>query len=99
MKRKLLYIINPISGTKDKSSLREFVEAKTTEKGFEYAIYPSVESGNYSFLHPIIKEQNFTDIIIAGGDGTFNQAAKTQNSIWNYSLWFRERFGIQCRHP
>lgn len=87
MERKLLYIINPISGTKDKSSLREIIETKTTEKGFEFAIYPSVESGNYSFLIPIIKEQNFTDVIIAGGDGTFNQAA---NSLRKLNI----RFGI-----
>jgi diacylglycerol kinase (ATP) len=77
MKRKLLYIINPISGTKNKSSLREIIETKTIAAGFEFAIYPSVESGDYSFLIPIIKEQNFTDVIIAGGDGTINQVVNS----------------------
>lgn len=81
MKRKLLYIVNPISGTKSKSSLREIIKEKTTASGFEFAIYPSVESGDYSFLFPIIKEQNFTDVIIAGGDGTINQVVNSLRKL------------------
>ena len=81
MKRKLLYIVNPISGTKSKSSLKEIIRAKTTDAGFEFAIYPSVESGDYSFLFPIIKEQNFTDVIIAGGDGTINQVVNSLRKL------------------
>ncbi|MGZ8545214.1 MAG: diacylglycerol/lipid kinase family protein [Flavisolibacter sp.] len=71
--RKLLYIINPISGTRNKSSLQILIETKTTAAGLPFEIYPSVASGDYTFLEPIIKEERFTDIIIAGGDGTINQ--------------------------
>src|SRR5215213_4125521 len=81
MKRKLIYIVNPISGTKNKSSLREIIEVSTFAAGFEFAIYPSVESGDYSFLIPIIKQQNFTDIIIAGGDGTINQVVNSLRKL------------------
>src|SRR3569833_3115148 len=77
MVRKLLYLVNPISGTKNKDSLKELIEIKTRAAGFEFAVYPSVESGNYSFLVPIIREQGYTDIIIAGGDGTVNQAVNS----------------------
>lgn len=81
MKRKLLYIVNPISGTKNKSSLRELIEEKTIAAEFEFAIYPSVADGNYSFLAPIIKEEKFTDVIIAGGDGTINQVVKSLRKL------------------
>ena len=81
MNRKLLYIINPISGTKDKNSLRSLVEARTNAAGFEFAIFPSVASGDYSFLHSVIKEQEFTDVIIAGGDGTINQAVNSLRKL------------------
>jgi diacylglycerol kinase (ATP) len=81
MKRKLLYIVNPISGTKNKSSLQQIIKTKTTAAGFEFTIYPSVESGDYSFLFPIIKEQNFTDVIIAGGDGTINQVVNSLRTL------------------
>jgi diacylglycerol kinase (ATP) len=74
MKRKLLYIVNPISGTKNKVHLRQLIAEKTKAAGFEFEIFPSLESGDYSFLSPMMREEKFTDIIIAGGDGTINQA-------------------------
>jgi len=85
MKRKLIYIVNPISGTRNKSSLQEIIKAKTVGAGFGFAVYPSVESGDYSFLIPIIKEEHFTDVVIAGGDGTINQVV---NSLRKLKLQF-----------
>jgi diacylglycerol kinase (ATP) len=79
--RKLLYIVNPISGRGNKFSLQEIIKTKTTAAAFEFSIYPSVESGDYSFLLPIIKEQSFTDVIIAGGDGTINQVINSLRKI------------------
>ncbi|NTS40026.1 YegS/Rv2252/BmrU family lipid kinase [Flavisolibacter sp. BT320] len=74
MKRKLLYIVNPISGVSDKGSLKTIIETETKKAGFPFAIHPSVQGGDYSHLFPVIKEEKFTDVIIAGGDGTINQA-------------------------
>ena len=85
MNRKLLYIVNPISGTKNKRSLQDLIKEKTIAAGFEFSIYPSVADGNYSFLVPIIKEEKFTDVIIAGGDGTINQVL---NSLRKLKLQF-----------
>jgi len=72
MSRKIIYIINPISGTKSKSDLQKFVEAETKQKGIHFLVFPSVADGNYSFLHTIIKEEKITDVVIAGGDGTIS---------------------------
>jgi len=79
--RKLLYLVNPVSGTKDKKAVKEVIEAQTRQAQLDYAIYPSVESGDYSYLLPVIKEENFTDIIIAGGDGTVNQAVNSLRQL------------------
>jgi diacylglycerol kinase (ATP) len=73
MHRRFLYIINPISGTKNKQPLLDLIQAKSAAAGFSYSIYPSVAGGDYSFLDEIIPEQQITDIVIAGGDGTVNQ--------------------------
>ncbi len=73
MQRKILYIINPISGTRNKKQIREIAERETEKAGIPYAVYPSVADGNYGFLYPVIKEEGFTDVVIAGGDGTINQ--------------------------
>src|SRR5437868_11145015 len=72
MSRKIIYIINPISGTKSKSDLQQFIETKTAEAEISYSVFPSVANGDYSFLHSIIKKEKITDIVIAGGDGTIS---------------------------
>jgi len=73
--RNIIYIINPISGTRTKKDLQQLVERSTEAQHIPYQIFPSVESGDYSFLHSIIEEQKITDIVIAGGDGTVSQVA------------------------
>ncbi len=72
MHRHIIYIINPISGTRTKKGLESFIAAKTKERGIAHHIFPSVASGDYSFLHSIIKQEGTTDIVIAGGDGTIS---------------------------
>jgi diacylglycerol kinase (ATP) len=71
--RYFLYIINPIAGTRAKKDLQVFIEKETTTKGIPFQVFPSVASGDYSFLFPFIEEKKVTDIIIAGGDGTVSQ--------------------------
>lgn len=74
MQRRILYIINPISGVRNKKNLQEIVERETKKVGLLYWVYPSVVDGNYAYLFPLIKEKGITDVVIAGGDGTINQA-------------------------
>lgn len=73
MRRKIIYIVNPISGTRTQKNLRQLLEEKTTEKDISYSIFPSVANGDYSFLYQKINDEKITDVIIAGGDGTVSQ--------------------------
>lgn len=73
MPRHIIYIINPVSGTRTKKDLHSFIEQKTKEQDIPYRIFPSVASGDYSFLYSFIKQYKTTDIVIAGGDGTISQ--------------------------
>lgn len=73
MPRHILYIINPIAGTRAKKDLQAFIEKETAGRNIRYQVFPSVASGDYSFLLPVIKEQGITDVVIAGGDGTVSQ--------------------------
>jgi diacylglycerol kinase (ATP) len=75
--RNIIYIINPVSGTKSKNNLQQLIEKKTAEQEISFQIFPSVACGDYSFLHPVIKEQKITDVIIAGGDGTVSQVVSS----------------------
>ena len=73
MPRHIVYIINPISGTRKKSGLQKLIEEKTKKENIAFKIFPSVASGDYSFLSSIIKDEKITDIVVAGGDGTLSQ--------------------------
>ncbi len=73
MNRNIIYIINPISGTRKKARLQKLIEEKTRKACIPFQIFPSVADGNYHFLLPIIEEQKITDVVIAGGDGTVSQ--------------------------
>jgi YegS/Rv2252/BmrU family lipid kinase len=77
MTRKIIYIINPISGTRSKKSLQSVIEEKTKQKNIPFKIFPSVASGDYSFLIDLIKDEKFTDVVIAGGDGTVSQVVSS----------------------
>lgn len=73
MNRRIIYLINPISGTKGKDELLKLISQKTTERNIRFEIFPTVASGDYSFLEDKIKEEGITDIAICGGDGSVNQ--------------------------
>ena len=83
--RNIIYIVNPISGTGPKKALEFLIEQKTKAAKIPFQIFPSVESGDYSFLLPIIKEQKITDVVIAGGDGTISQVV---SSLMDHDLNF-----------
>ncbi|MFN8291627.1 MAG: YegS/Rv2252/BmrU family lipid kinase [Chitinophagaceae bacterium] len=85
MPRNIIYIINPVSGTRTKKDLQQLIENKTREKGFPFRIFPSVADGDYSFLHALIQEENVTDVVIAGGDGTVSQVV---NSLMSFDVCF-----------
>lgn len=77
MPRKIIYIINPISGTRTKAGMQQFIEKETRKKNIPYQVFPSVASGDYSFLKSVISEEKITDVVIAGGDGTVSQVVSS----------------------
>ena len=81
MARKIVYLINPISGTRAKSSLEKLLRNKTKEKGIWFEIVHSDPQGNYSLLQKKIKEESITDVVICGGDGTINAVANALQGI------------------
>ncbi|MEO8721323.1 MAG: YegS/Rv2252/BmrU family lipid kinase [Ginsengibacter sp.] len=70
MIRKILFFINPISGTKMKSGLERKIRKTCEEDNTDYEILFTSEDGDYSFLQEKIQTEKITDIIICGGDGS-----------------------------
>ena len=77
MARKIIYFVNPVSGTGGRDVLIKKIESKTTLQGIPFEILPTNAEGNYFFLKKKIDRENITDIVICGGDGTVSQIAGT----------------------
>ncbi|MBC7827554.1 MAG: diacylglycerol kinase family lipid kinase [Chitinophagaceae bacterium] len=75
MLRKIVYLINPISGTKEKTSLKDIIHKKTTEQNIPFEIQVSSKNGNYENLRKKIIAEKITDVVICGGDGTISSVA------------------------
>jgi diacylglycerol kinase (ATP) len=87
MLRKIIYLVNPISGIKEKSSLEEIISKKTADQNIPFEILPTSKTGNYEYLRNKILEENITDIVTCGGDGTISSVA---SALMDMDL----RFGI-----
>lgn len=72
MSRKILFFINPISGTRNKLHLEEKIVKKCIEKGISFEILFTSKEGDYGFLYEKITEENVSDIAICGGDGSIS---------------------------
>lgn len=75
MHRKLLFLINPISGTRNKNRLLEAIKKETTKRNIPFQILPTAIEGKYDFLKEKISQEKITDVIVCGGDGTINHVA------------------------
>ncbi|HLY70639.1 MAG TPA: YegS/Rv2252/BmrU family lipid kinase [Puia sp.] len=75
MNRKIVYLINPVSGISKKSSLVEMLTKKTTQRGIDFDIFYTNAEGDYELLKNKIQDERITDIVICGGDGTVNMIA------------------------
>src|SRR6266550_8170938 len=75
MKRKILFFINPVSGTRSKIQLEKKIVKKCQEKNIGYEFLLTAEDGNYSFLREKIGRDEITDIVICGGDGSISPVA------------------------
>ena len=87
MRRKILFFINPISGTRSKLQLERKIIKKCYEQNVDFEMLLTAEDGNYSFLKEKIKKDKITDIVICGGDGSMNPiVASLLNAKINFGI-------------
>jgi YegS/Rv2252/BmrU family lipid kinase len=75
MPRKIIYLINPISGNRKKTTLRDIITRKTKERQISFEILQTSKTGNYDLLKEKIRKEKISDIVICGGDGTVSSIA------------------------
>jgi diacylglycerol kinase (ATP) len=81
MVRKIIYLLNPISGTKKKEKVKDLIIRKTRAEGIEFKILPSRADGLYDDLREMIRNEKITDVVICGGDGTLNAVASALQGV------------------
>ena len=70
MQRKLIYLINPISGTTKKAGLHSVITQKTGAEGLPFEIMETRLDGDYKELRQKVISEKVTDVIVCGGDGS-----------------------------
>ncbi|MEI6264877.1 MAG: diacylglycerol kinase family protein [Sphingobacteriia bacterium] len=73
MERKIIYLINPISGTSKKEKTRLLIERETELQEIPFKVFYTNPTGDYEIVRELILHEGFTDVVMIGGDGTVNQ--------------------------
>ena len=71
--RKIIYVVNPISGRKTKDALLKKIDKLTKAKDLHYEFMFADINGNYQALRNKIERGKITDVVIIGGDGTVSK--------------------------
>jgi len=77
MNRKIIFLVNPISGTAKKETVLRYIEETLKEKQIPFEILPTNAAGDYDFLRQKIQWENITDVIVIGGDGSVNHVVQS----------------------
>ncbi len=85
--RKIIYLVNPISGTSKKEGIKKLIERETKAQGIAFEMYATNAAGDYDLLKDKIIREGITDVVMIGGDGTVNQVTGALKEL-------NVRFGI-----
>lgn len=70
--RRIIYLINPISGTRPRRSLIELITRVTSQRNIPFEILYTHPQGIYEDLKQKIVQEEVTDVVVCGGDGTMS---------------------------
>jgi diacylglycerol kinase (ATP) len=77
MTGKLIFLMNPLSGTRNKHRIKESLTRKLDGLGLAFEFISTNAAGDYKFLEAKILEEQITHVVILGGDGTVSQVANS----------------------
>jgi YegS/Rv2252/BmrU family lipid kinase len=75
MSRKIVYVVNPVSGTRPKSTLESVISRENDQRNISFEIICSNAEGDYRYLIQKITRESITDVVVCGGDGSVNAVA------------------------
>lgn len=76
MKKNIIFIMNPISGTARKAAIPRQIEECLDKEKYNYSVVNTMYAGHATEIAKTAKD-NGTDVVVAiGGDGTVNEVAR-----------------------
>ncbi|MBX2923059.1 MAG: YegS/Rv2252/BmrU family lipid kinase [Chitinophagaceae bacterium] len=72
MERKIAFLLNPIAGSGNRSGVRKLIEKRLSAAQTEFLTFPTNAEGKYDEVRDKILHEGFTDVVVAGGDGTIS---------------------------
>ena len=73
--RRIVFLINPIAGTRAKQGLEEYLALQCRQLGIEYLMVHSTKTTSPDTIRLHLYDFKATDLVACGGDGTVNLAA------------------------
>lgn len=83
LRRRIVFLINPIAGTRTKEGLEKFLARKCHEHQMDFMMVQSTKGMTDEILKMHLYDFNATDLVACGGDGTVNLAAK---AVWGENV-------------
>ena len=77
MKKKILFIVNPISGTGNKLGLYQAIRSTMDYDKFDLSICHTKRAGHAEEITRKAVEEHFDIVVAVGGDGTVNEVARS----------------------
>lgn len=77
MKKKIVFIMNPISGTSSKAGIPNLIDSTIDKNLFDYEIKMTERAGHASQLAAEAKDNHVDVVVAVGGDGTVNEVARS----------------------
>ena len=75
-KKKIVFIMNPISGTMNKAAIPSLIERCLNHDCFDYEIVQTAYAGHAVELATKAKDEGIDIVVAIGGDGTVNEVAR-----------------------
>lgn len=76
-KKKIVFIVNPISGTQSKKGILDLIEKHIDKDQYDYTITPTQYAGHATELAAIAAAEGAHTVVAIGGDGTVNEIGRS----------------------
>ncbi|MCF0059716.1 diacylglycerol kinase family protein [Dyadobacter sp. CY356] len=74
--QKVLLVVNPISGDKDKQEILSKVTARAEEDGYVLSVFSTTGDDDLAQIRELVKNLCPSRVLVAGGDGTISMVAE-----------------------